>query len=95
MTRLRALAAGPAFHYRLSCCQLLVTLPLLTGRRRTCCFFRGAGTPSECYGTSPVGRNRRDAVNKYEIARTILTRLNERGDAPSVHEASASPGDGV
>lgn len=45
-------------------------------------FFKGAGANSELMSdlTLQVKKDK-DSISKYEITRTVLTRLNERGDA--------------
>ena len=45
-------------------------------------FFRGAGVPADMTADMDQRiREDRASINKYEIARTILTRMNEGGDA--------------
>lgn len=72
------------FHYPPELLQLLVdTIPLL-GRSKDAVilFFKGSGAPSDTYSDLQARlRADRKSVNWFEIARTILTRLNERGDA--------------
>lgn len=76
--------ADITFHYPPELFNLLVdTLPLLNRSKRDVLqFFRGAGVPSatiddlfERLRTAPA------ELNKYEIVRTILDRLNARGEA--------------
>jgi restriction system protein len=71
------------YHYPPELLQLLIeTVPRLSrSKPDTLLFFRGAGTPEELLadlrkrvGDAPNG------VSKFEIARTVLTRLNEGGD---------------
>lgn len=71
------------YHYPPELLNLLVdTIPLLCrSKKDVVVFFRGAGTPRELLSdlesrihTDP------DNIHKYEIARTALTRLNERGE---------------
>jgi restriction system protein len=45
-------------------------------------FFKGAGVNSALMSDLTLQvKNDKDSISKYEITRTILTRLNERGDA--------------
>lgn len=72
------------FHYPPELLNLLIdTIPLLCrSKRDTFLFFRGAGVASDL--TEDLTKKLKDApdsINKYEITRTILTRLNERGEA--------------
>jgi hypothetical protein len=71
------------YHYPPELLQLLVdTIPrLCRSKRDLLTFFRGAGVS----GVAIDGLEReldadRDAVGKYQIARTVLVGLNERGD---------------
>src|SRR5438270_13116615 len=70
------------YHYPPELFSLLVdTVPLLCrSKKDVLLLFRGAGV-STAHFTDLENRLRLDknAVNKYEIVRTILTRLNERG----------------
>jgi restriction system protein len=71
-------------HYPPELFQLLVdTIPrLVRSKRDQILFFRGAGVePSLLADVEAQVRRDRDGINRYEIARTILTRLNERGEA--------------
>lgn len=63
--------------------QLVDVLPLLTkSKKDLVLFFRGAGmTPSMTVDVEEELAADRAAVNKYEITRRLLTRLNEAGDA--------------
>jgi len=72
------------FHYPPELFNLLVdTIPLLNrSKKDVLLFFRGAGVPENVLSdlmqrlkTAPEG------INKYEITRTTLERLNERGEA--------------
>lgn len=71
------------FHYPPELFELLVdTIPLLCrSKKSVVIFFQGAGVSS---GVIDDLRQRvetdRENINKYEIARTTLTRLNERGE---------------
>lgn len=63
------------------------TIPLLNrSKKDVLLFFRGAGVP-DAMVADLVERLKTDAanVNKYEIARTALQRLNERGEAGLQH----------
>jgi restriction system protein len=58
------------------------TIPrLLRSKQDVLLFFRGAGVPASLTSdlSDQVLRNR-DTINKFEITRTILTRLNTEGD---------------
>ncbi len=70
-----------SFHYPPELFQLLVdTIPLLNrSKDSVILFFRGAGVPEILYkDLSNKINTDRDSINKYEICRTILTRLNEK-----------------
>ena len=71
------------FHYPPELFNLLVqTIPLLCpSKRDVIVFFKGAGVPSKITNDL-VGRlnKDKDSINKYEITRTVLTRLNEKGE---------------
>ncbi|HUZ54042.1 MAG TPA: restriction endonuclease [Streptosporangiaceae bacterium] len=72
-----------SYHYPPELLALLVdTIPLLCrSKRDVLTFFRGSGVPDTM--TADLQQRLaadRGSVNKYEIARTVLTRLNERGD---------------
>ena len=72
-----------AFHYPPDLlAQLIDTIPLLCkSKKAVVLFFKGAGVAPEDYADAEAGLKAEPAAhNKYEIARTILTRLNERGD---------------
>ena len=72
-----------AYHFPPDLIDLLIdTIPLLCrSKQDVLTFFRGCGVPE---GFLADLRQRvvtdRAAVNKYEIARTVLTRINEDGD---------------
>lgn len=76
--------SSTAFHYPPELLQLLVdTIPLLgKSKRDVILFFKGAGAPPDTYSDLQARvKADRHSINWFEIARTILTRLNERGDA--------------
>ncbi len=72
------------YHYPPELFNLLVdTIPLLNkGKRDVIEFFRGAGTSGVALRrmADTVSQDR-DAVSKYQIARTVLQDLNQRGEA--------------
>lgn len=81
-------ATGPvfdeAYHYPADLLeQLIDTIPLLVrAKKGVLTFFRGAGVPQDILsGLEADLAADKDSLNKYIIARTVLTRLNERGDA--------------
>lgn len=63
--------------------QLIDTIPLLVrSKKAVVLFFKGAGASS--HDTQEIEdelARDRDGINKFQIARSILTRLNQRGDA--------------
>ena len=71
------------FHYPPELLNLLVdTIPALCrGKKDVILFFKGAGVDARFTRdlTARVNRDK-DGISKYEIARTILTRLNEKGE---------------
>jgi hypothetical protein len=72
------------FHFPPELLQLLIdTIPrLCRGKKDVVLFFRGAGSPDEFL--KPWNRKLEenpDSVGKFEIARDVLTKLNEAGDA--------------
>ena len=72
------------FHYPPELFNLLVeTIPLLNrSKNDVLLFFRGAGVPHSTYqDISQRLRINRHDVSKYEITKTLLERLNARGDA--------------
>ena len=75
--------ADLAFHYPPDLLNLLVeAIPrLCRSKRDVLLFFRGAGVPAAVTNdlAAQVERDR-DSINKFEIARTVLTRLNTKGD---------------
>jgi restriction system protein len=72
------------FHYPPELLNLLIqTIPkLFRSKDDVLLFFKGAGTPHLILVDLhlQVKRNR-DSISKYEIVRTVLTRLNEKDDA--------------
>ena len=72
------------YHYPPELFQLLVdTIPrLCRSKRDVLLFFRGAGT-EHCVisDLKERVRNDPDSINKFSIVRTVLSRLNEAGDA--------------
>lgn len=72
------------FHYPPEVFNLLVdTIPLLCrSKQDVVLFLRGAGVATEDLDeVSGIVRANRDAINKYEIVRNVLTKLNARGDS--------------
>jgi hypothetical protein len=72
-----------AFHYPPELFELLIqTIPLLfRGKKDVVLFFRGAGVPdSLCADLSHTIQTAKDSITKYDIARTLLTRINEEND---------------
>ena len=72
------------YHYPPELLQLLVdVIPrLVRSKNDVIIFFRGAGVTSDCYvDLERRVRTDRENIDKFEIARTILTRLNERGES--------------
>jgi len=71
------------FHYPPELMSLLIdTIPLLCrSKKDVLLFFRGAGVSRAITADlgDKVARNR-DSVTKFEIVRTVLTRLNQLGD---------------
>lgn len=80
--------ADITFQYPPELFNLMVdTIPLLNrSKKHVVLFFRGAGVPDSMLADL-VERLKADAanVNKFEIARTTLLRLNERGEAGLQH----------
>ncbi|MCX7365200.1 MAG: hypothetical protein NTV97_25680, partial [Alphaproteobacteria bacterium] len=62
---------------------LVDTIPLLNrSKRDVITFFRGAGAPSDITdGLTARLKEDRNSVNKYEMVRVVLDRLNSRGEA--------------
>jgi restriction system protein len=76
--------ADITFHYPPELFNLLVdTIPLLSrSKKDVLLFFRGAGVPDTMLADLRQRLSTvRDELNKYEIVRTVLRRLNERGEA--------------
>ena len=72
------------YHYPPELLQLLVdTIPrLCRSKRDVLLFFRGAGTERSIISDlEGQVRNDPDSINKFSIVRTVLSRLNEAGDA--------------
>lgn len=72
------------FHYPPEVFKLLVdTIPLLCrSKQDVVLFLRGAGIAQEdLFEVNRVLRASRDAINKFEIVRNVLTKLNARGDS--------------
>lgn len=78
------MSADITFHYPPELMNLLIdTIPLLNrGKKDLFLFFRGAGV-SDSLMAEPVGQWRinKDSIGKHEIARQVLAKLNERGEA--------------
>jgi restriction system protein len=73
-----------AFHYPPELMNLLIdTIPrLCRSYEDTLLFFKGAGVEFAVTADLWVAlENDRSSLNKFKIARTVLTRLNERGEA--------------
>lgn len=71
------------YHYPPELFQLLVdTIPrLCKSKRGVFTFFRGAGVETSLFSDVwEQWSNDRDSVNKFDIARTVITRLNEGRD---------------
>src|SRR5260221_13867725 len=71
------------YHFPPDLLELLVeTIPLLTkGKQALMLFFRGACVPSDL--TADLQQrvdNDRANINKYEVTRTVLARLNDKGE---------------
>jgi Restriction endonuclease len=73
-----------AFHYPPEVFNLLVdTIPLLCrSKQNVILFLRGAGVAQEDLAEVESSvRADRDAINKFDIVRNVLTKLNARGDS--------------
>lgn len=71
------------FHYPPELLNLLIEgIPaLIRGKADVILFFQGAGvSPSMTHDLNERLSRDRSSVGKYEIARTVLTRLNEKGE---------------
>ena len=72
-----------AFHYPPELFELLIqTIPVLCkAKKDVVLFFRGAGVPeSLCADLNQTILTDKDSISKYEIARMLLTRINEGND---------------
>ena len=72
------------FHYPPELLSLLIdTVPLLfRSKKDVLLFFKGAGVASDLTNDLAIRvKQDRGSINKYEIARTVLTRLNEKGES--------------
>lgn len=72
------------FHHPPELTTLLIdTIPVLVkAKKDVVLFFKGAGVPSSLLqDLHHRVETDRENINKYEIVRTVMTRLNERGDA--------------
>lgn len=72
------------FHYPPQLLTLMVdTVPLLCrSKKDVLLFFKGAGVPQSMMGDLwERVEHARDSINKYEMARTVISRLNEKGEA--------------
>ena len=72
------------FHYPPELLQLLTdTIPLLVrGKQDVLLFFRGAGVgPALTDDLAKQVQNDRNSITKRDIVRTVLVRLNERGES--------------
>jgi hypothetical protein len=83
-----AMSADVTFHFPPELFNLLVdTIPLISrSKKDVLTFFRGAGVPDNL--TSDIAerlRTAREEVNKYDITRLVLERLNARGE-PALRE---------
>jgi hypothetical protein len=73
-----------AFHYPPDIFDLLVnTIPLLSkGKKGVILFLRGAGvTQEDLAEVSRIVNTNPDDINKFEIVRQVLTKVNARGDS--------------
>lgn len=71
------------FHYPPELFELLVeTIPILSrSKKSVLIFFRGEGISEKLYkDISDRLDADKESINKYEISRTILTRINEKSD---------------
>lgn len=72
------------YHYPADLLELLIeTIPrLVRSKKSVILFFQGAGVEQDdLAGVSATLRTSPDSINKFEIARAVLTRLNARGDS--------------
>lgn len=76
------------FHYPPELFNLLVdTIPLLNrSKKDVLLFFRGAGVPGSLFADiNQQVEAAPDDINKFEITRKVLERLNEHGEATLRH----------
>lgn len=81
-------SANIVYHYPADLLQLLIdAIPLLCrSKRDVLTFFRSAGVRASFLDDLDKRlRGEPEKINKYEIARTVLTRLNEKGE-PTLRE---------
>jgi hypothetical protein len=72
------------FHYPADLLELLIkTIPrLVKSKQSVILFFQGAGVAEEdLAAVSEAIKSTTATISKYEIVRTVLTRLNMRGDS--------------
>lgn len=72
------------FHYPPEVFNLLVdTIPLLCrSKKDVVLFFQGAGVAQDDLAeVARIVRSNPDSINKYDIARNVLTKVNARGDS--------------
>lgn len=72
------------FHYPPELLSLLIdTIPrLCRGKKDVLLFFKGAGVSASITNSLTARVNKdKDSISKFEIARIVLTRLNEKGEA--------------
>jgi len=77
------MANNDVFHYPPDLFELLVqTIPLLNkSKKSVLLFFKGAGVNESIYQDLSIKvQNDRDSVNKFEIVRLILERINENSE---------------
>lgn len=77
------MAADITYHYPPDLFQLMIdAVPrLCRSKKDLMLFFQGAGVGDEILADQwQVVRTNRDSVNKFDITRTVLTRLNDRGE---------------
>lgn len=72
------------YHYPADLLELLIeTIPrLVKAKKSVILFFEGAGVDKDdLAGVTATLRTSPDSINKFDIARTVLSRLNARGDS--------------
>lgn len=72
------------FHYPPEVFNLLVdTIPLLCrSKKDVVLFFQGAGVAQDDFAeVGRIVRSNPESINKYDIARSVLTKVNARGDS--------------